>query len=125
MKDGQYEFHFVALGKDRVGRVNLKGNLVEGGDPLHAVRGQLSRAGANVLASFEVAWRSPPAHRAGEEAPSYTIRMFGSGTHTEFSVIGLAPLGLIVEFRGNWCEPLQDDRDDAAVDDDRAASAQR
>ena len=122
MKDGQYDFHFVALGRDRIGKISLKGNLAEGGDGLHAIHGQLSRAGANMLASFEVVWRTRPAHRVDEAAPSYTIKMFGSGTDTEFSVIGLAPLGLIVEFHGHWRGPLQDGSGEPGIELDRIRS---
>ena len=114
MKDGLYDFHFVALETDSRGHVTVQGNLVDGGDPLHEVQGQLSRAGANMLASFDVRRRMPSAP-APEGGPShYTLKMFGSGTDTDFSVIGLGPLGLIVELRGTWRESLQDDQDAAA-----------
>ena len=112
MKDGLYDFHFVALDKDHRGRVTVRGNIAEGGDPLHGVRGQLSRAGANILASFEIQWRTPSVPALDDEPPSYTIRMFGSGTDTEFSVIGLGPLGLIVEMHGTWNAPLAEDGSD-------------
>lgn len=108
MKDGRYDFHFVALTHDHQGQVSLRGNLVEGGDAMHAVRGQLSRAGANLLASFEVFWKTPTNPWRSQPADGYTIKMFGTGTHTTFNVIGLGPLGLIVEFHGTWREPLQE-----------------
>lgn len=105
MKDGLYDFHFVALNEDRRGHVTVKGHLVDGGDPLHVIRGQLSRAGTNLLASFDVHRRATPEHDSAE-TPHYTIKMFGSGTATQFTVIGVGPLGLIVEIHGTWREAL-------------------
>ena len=109
MKDGLYDFRFVALDQDSRGTVRVSGNLVDGGDPIHAVRGQLSRAGANMLASFDIQRRTPPAHAVEGDPTGYTVRMFGSGTDTEFSVIGLGPLGLIVELQGTWRSTLPED----------------
>lgn len=121
MKDGLYDWRFVALDKDSRGTVRVRRNLVDGGDPLHTVRGQVSRAGANMLASFEIQWRTPPVHAVEGGPTSYTIRMFGSGTDTEFSLIGLGPVGLIVELQGTWRAPLPDAGDEM----DRQAEASK
>ena len=99
MKDGVYEFWFDALGRARGGALRIHGNLVDGGDTVHTVRGQLARAGTNILASFDIGWRPEARHRP---RPGYTMRMFGHGSETDFDLIGIGPLGLIVALRGRW-----------------------
>lgn len=96
MKDGIYDFCFSALNRRHHGSIEVRDNVAEGGDPVHAVRGQVSRAGTNLVASFEVS------RRGDASLSAYQLKMSGTGTQTEFNVIGLGPLGLIVECHGTW-----------------------
>ena len=122
MKDGLYDFHFSALGVDHPGTLSVYRDLAEGADDHHALKGRLSRVGANLTASFEVARRAPRDDDAAPQAP-YTLKMIGTGTATQFNVIGLAPLGLIVELRGTWRPGPDGGPDDRDLDREHVPTA--
>lgn len=108
MKDGVYDFWFVALGRTHHGSLRLRGNVAEGGDGVHTIGGQLSRTGSNLLAAFDITVQTVDATGTTASIPGttrtqpYSLKMQGTGTETEFSLLGLAPLGLIVTLNGRW-----------------------
>lgn len=104
MEDGVYRLRFAAEGIDAEGRLCIENNRATGGDGLREMRGEFTQTGPAVQASFDVrcAATRPPIGAS----PTYTLRMFGTGTEQGFDLIGVGPLGLIIEITGEWSGPL-------------------
>ena len=101
MKDGNYELLFSADGYSGRGHLVVDGTKAVGGDGQYRVEGNLQDSRQHITASFNVSIE--PAVVANARVPhQFSLQMTGIATDRDFSLIGIGPLGLIVEFNCSY-----------------------
>ncbi len=106
--DGLYTLRLAAAGDQAEVPLSVRQNVVRGGDAAHVLRGEFTVTGDGLHATIEVTCAPDRCRRTGGSR-SFTLRMFGHATEQGFDVIGVGPLGLIVEMAGKRTGPLPDD----------------
>ena len=101
MNDGLYRLRFNAAGADADGSITVTNEAAVGADPYRHLSGTFIRTGTNVEATLDVTCVDGAPLPIGG-AKQYTIKLAGNSSHHHFSVIGVGPLGLIVELTGEW-----------------------
>ncbi len=96
MQDGDYEMHFSADGFQSRGALRLDAGRAVGGDGHYGVDGNCVDSAGQLSAVFNV--RMPPRLLGNTRIPEhFSLRMTGATTAQGFQLIGIGPLGVIVE----------------------------
>lgn len=108
MKDGIYEFRFSADGYDGFGEMILKDNRGKGEDRYFRIEGHLMENRSSLTAVVNVLM-APATVRNARLPEHYSLNMTGTANDSEFSLIGIGPIGVIVDLKGTWRGPLDGD----------------
>lgn len=101
MKDGCYAMRFSADGYRGKGRFDLQDNRGEGRDDQFSIQGHLVEQGNNLTAIFNVL--ISPAVTGNSRLPDhYSLTMSGTSNGNSFMLIGVGPLGVIVDIDCTW-----------------------
>ncbi len=96
MENGDYRMLFSADGRASDGRLSITDGRAVGGDGSYAIRGRITEAGRNLIATFEV--KLAPGMSPNKEIEgAFALQMDGKEDAAGFTLIGAGPLGLIVE----------------------------
>ncbi len=101
MKDGRYALRFSANGYQGSGHVDVDGSKLVGGDGAYRLEGSLQDGRQHVTGSFNVTLE--PTAVANARVPrQFSLQMSGTASEYDFSLLGIGPLGLIVEMVGAY-----------------------
>ena len=107
MRDGTYALRFSADGYLGNGCFTMHDNRGEAHEGRLRIDGHLIERPATLDAIFNVSMDPEMIGNSG--MPSrYSVQMNGAASDDGFSVIGVGPLGLIVEISGEWSAPLDE-----------------
>lgn len=101
MKNGRYDLCFSADGYNGRGHLVVDGKTVSGGDGQYRLEGSLQDGRQHITASFNVSM-DPSIVRNARMPSQYSVQMSGTATDDDFTLIGIGPLGLIVEINGSY-----------------------
>jgi hypothetical protein len=109
MKDGHYDLCLSADGYSGRGSLLLEGRRARGSDGHYRIQGNVFDAAQHINAVFSVLM--PPALIANARVPEhYSLQMTGTADDAGFTLIGVGPLGLIVEIACSYKGPLSPDQ---------------
>jgi len=104
MRDGNYALRISADGFVGNGRFAMHDNRGAGQDTHFRVEGHLIERRAALDAVFNL--RVDPAVLDNKGVPKhFSLHLDGAANNDSFHVIGVGPLGLIVEIAGEWTGP--------------------
>ncbi len=106
MKDGIYELQFSADGYDGLGEMVLKDNRGKSQDRHLRLEGHLTESRSSLTALVNVLM-TPAMVRNARLPEHYSLNMAGTANDGEFSLIGIGPIGIIVDLKGTWRGPLE------------------
>ena len=101
MRDGKYALRLSADGYVGDGQFTMRDNRGQGHDGRFKVEGHLIERPATLDAIFNVLME-PDALGNSEMPDHYSLQMTGATRDDHFNVIGVGPLGLIIEITGEW-----------------------
>jgi hypothetical protein len=108
MKDGHYDLCLSADGYSSRGLLLLEGRRARGSDGRYRIQGNVFDGARHINAVFSVLM--PPALVANACMPeNYSLQMTGTADDAGFTLIGVGPLGLIVEIECAYKGPLSSD----------------
>ena len=105
MNDGLYRLRFKAVGANADGSLTVANEAAVGDDSYRHLAGTLTHSGNIVEATIDVSCRDGAPLPIGGFR-EYTVKFAGNASPDRFSMIGLGPLGLIVELSGEWQHEL-------------------
>ena len=108
MKDGVYELQFSADGYNGLGEMVLKDNRGKGQDEKVRIEGHLMENRSSLSAVVNVLM-APATLRNARVPAHYSLTMTGTADDGGFSLIGIGPIGIIVDLKGTWRGPLDDE----------------
>ena len=108
MNDGVYALRFSADGYEGDGTFALQRNRGHGGNGLFRVEGHLVEKQNRLTAIVNVLMQPAAVHNA-RLPEHYSLNMTGTSSGDAFSLIGIGPLGVIVDLDARWSSPLADE----------------
>jgi hypothetical protein len=99
MQDGNYDIRLKADGFNGAGALNLTGDEGEGGSHDFSIRLHMGGAGPSATGALTIAMDSANVHNTSIP-PTYAVAMTGSSSADQFALLGVGPIGLIVELLG-------------------------
>ena len=105
MKDGYYDLCFSANGYVGTGQLTLDGHKAKGSDGAYRLEGNLFDGSQHISAVFNVLME-PRILRNRRIPAHYTLQMEGTARGSDFELIGIGPIGLIVAISCAYRSPL-------------------
>lgn len=106
MRDGNYALRFAADGYVGNAQFAMHDNRGQGHDGVFRLEGHLIERPATLDAIFNV-MMGPEVVSNSSMPDHYSLQMTGAKRDDHFNVIGIGPLGLIIEIDGDWSSPLE------------------
>jgi hypothetical protein len=105
VKDGTYDLVFSANGHDTRASLQFDGRRARASEGEIHLEGNFVNAERHLTAVFDVLM-APCLLRNARIPERYSVQMSGTGSERDFNLIGIGPLGLIVEIAGSYRCPL-------------------
>ncbi len=101
MKEGIYNVHLSADSYDGEALINVEGRRGEGRDGVWQIAVNFTEFGARCGANAVIDMPPDVVHNSRIPA-HYAVDLNGSSDEESFSLLGIGPLGLIIELKGQW-----------------------
>jgi hypothetical protein len=99
MRNGKYAIDFSAGDFDGSGWLSAEDNQVQGGDTTYRLKGEIVTASDRAEGQFNVVMEQ--ALTLNSQMPlTFSFSAVGTTSDAEFSLIGVGPLGMIIELSG-------------------------